>query len=281
MTKLPLLDVRAGSVEEPKPKEEVVGMTCVPLRKFCWLLDLICMVNWESSCSPHHLKFQNGLRSKVQRLQERLADAQAATQAALEAEREAQPKKTAADEMAAAFKAEDSTSQKQQELAAAAAAARAAEARARAAGAPPSKGRRAARVPRQAAGLRAQACLALAARPMADRPVVGAGGARGPAADGDAPMHADLPDPTGSDELRVRECCAERRLPAQFVEQFVRLQKQIYEIPWSEAGPDAGSDAGDLLPPDGADEPAALRKRSLEGAMEQSDQHRMEELMSQ
>eukprot|EP00959_Pyramimonas_sp_CCMP1952_P198166 4145060-Pyramimonas_sp.AAC.1 len=56
------------------------------------------------------------------------------------------------------------------------------------------------------------------------------------------------------------------------------MQKQIYDSAQSDAGSDAGSEAGDF-PPERAEELAALKKRSMEGAMADADQTRMEDLM--
>ncbi|CAK0888545.1 unnamed protein product [Prorocentrum cordatum] len=67
-------------------------------------------------------------------------------------------------------------------------------------------------------------------------------------------------------------------LPYGLVARFAEMQKQIYDSAQSDAGSDAGSEAGDFSP-ERADELAALKKRSMEGAMADADQTRMENLM--
>ncbi|CAK0791220.1 unnamed protein product, partial [Prorocentrum cordatum] len=67
-------------------------------------------------------------------------------------------------------------------------------------------------------------------------------------------------------------------LPYGLVARFAEMQKQIYDSAQSDAGSDAGSEAGDF-PPERAEELAALKKRSMEGAMADADQTRMEDLM--
>ncbi|CAK0899185.1 unnamed protein product [Prorocentrum cordatum] len=73
-------------------------------------------------------------------------------------------------------------------------------------------------------------------------------------------MGDDFPDLTGYDDDRLREFCAGRQLPLQFVKQFVQTQRQIFEA---------------------ADELATIKKRPLEGALAEHDQHRMGELIAQ
>eukprot|EP00959_Pyramimonas_sp_CCMP1952_P052352 1094525-Pyramimonas_sp.AAC.1 len=80
------------------------------------------------------------------------------------------------------------------------------------------------------------------------------------------------------DGPQIREYCQANNLPYALVARFAEMQKQIYDSAQSDAGSDAGSEAGDF-PPERADELAALKKRSMEGAMVDADQTRMETLM--
>ncbi|CAK0899132.1 unnamed protein product, partial [Prorocentrum cordatum] len=131
----------------------------------------------------------------------------------------------------------------------------------------------AAQAPREAAAAAqpggGAASAAAAAGPGAAAPAAAAPRAR---------MDVDLPEANTVDDAQIRQLCLDNSLPCGLVARFAEMQRQVNEGVPSEVGSDAGSDPGDLAQ-DRADELAALRKRSLEGALADADQTRMENLM--